>query len=193
MMERNLPTGGVQLPDAAVEADRIQAIMINEAPPPDPDDYFYSRNESAGDMTTTLSLFQNAGVDVRNIDDILERGIYITTAVKFPKSGYEVDPEAISACWPILEHELELFPNVKAIMLMGDVAKKSFNMIVKKRTGKNAIPSGATYKIRNNEFYFGAIRVFPSYIMTGGNILIEKSKRAMITDDIKRMMKLISL
>jgi hypothetical protein len=33
--------------------------------------------------------------------------------------------------------------------------------------------------------------VFPSYIMTGGNILIEKSKFAMAADDIKKMMEII--
>lgn len=33
--------------------------------------------------------------------------------------------------------------------------------------------------------------LFPSYIMTGGNILIEKTKCSMISDDIKYMMKLI--
>lgn len=37
---------------------------------------------------------------------------------------------------PYLEAELSLFPNVKVIMLMGDVAKKAFNMITKKATKK---------------------------------------------------------
>ena len=32
-------------------------------------------------MKTTLPLFQNAGVEVKNIDDILNLGVYITTAV----------------------------------------------------------------------------------------------------------------
>ena len=35
-------------------------------------------------------------------------------------------------------------------------------------------------------------RVFPSYIMTDSNILIEKSKCEMIADDIRRMMALIA-
>jgi hypothetical protein len=77
-------------------------------------------------------------------------------------------------------------------MLMGDVAKKAFNLIAKKRTGKGVIPSAPTYKIRNGSFYYGGIRVFPSYIMTGGNILIEKSKRSMISEDIRHMMDIIS-
>lgn len=73
---------------------------------------------------------------------------------------------------PYLEAELSLFPNMKVIMLMGDVAKKAFNMITKKSTKKNIIPAISTYKLRNSEIYYDGIRVMPSYIMTGGNILI---------------------
>lgn len=191
MNARNISEDGVQLPEAVIDPELIQVIMINEVPPCDPDDYFYSRAEGAGYMRTVLPLFQNAGVDVKGIADILKLGIYITTAVKAPKTGYEVDPEKLKEHLPVLEHEIEMLPNVKVIMLMGDVAKKAFNMIAKNRTKKNAIPSGSTYKIRNNEFYYGEARVFPSYIMTGGNILIEKSKCAMISDDIGHMMELL--
>ena len=45
-------------------------------------------------------------------------------------------------------------------------------------------PAGSTYKIRCNEYYFSGIRVFPSYLQTGKNFLIEKSKRRMVAEDI---------
>ncbi len=64
-------------------------------------------------------------------------------------------------------------------------------MIAKAKSKKNVIPSGSTYKIRGNEYYWDTIRVFPSYIITGGNILIEKSKCEMVADDIRRMMALL--
>lgn len=118
-------------------------------------------------------------------------GIYITTAVKSPKSSYTVDPAVIEAQLPILEAELALFPNLQVIMLMGDVAKKAVNMITKTRTKKNIIPSGATGRLRNNEYYWGGIRVMPSYIMTGKNLLIEPFKRDTVSEDIKAAMKLI--
>lgn len=92
---------------------------------------------------------------------------------------------------PYLEAELSLFPNVKVIMLMGDVAKKAFNMITKKATKKNVVPTVSTYKLRTTEIYYKGIRVMPSYIMTGGNILIEKSKVAMATEDIATMLEII--
>ena len=70
------------------------------------------------------------------------------------------------------------------ILLMGDVARRMVNRIARKATKKNVIPSGSTYKIRSGEYHWGSIRVLPSYIITGGNLLIEKSKVRMITEDL---------
>lgn len=191
MQGKNISIDKIQLPDAEIETDKIKVIMINEVPPENPDDYFYSKSASPDFIKTTLGLFHNANVNVDNINDIVNMGIYITTAVKSPKTGYTVDIDKIIEHLPILEEEIRMFPNLEVVMLMGDVAKKAFNLIVKKVTGRNCIPSGSTYKIRENEFYYGNLRVFPSYIMTGGNILIEKSKCTMISDDIAKMIKLI--
>jgi uracil-DNA glycosylase len=78
------------------------------------------------------------------------------------------------------------------MILMGDVAIKSLNHIVKERSGKRIIPNGSTYKIRHDEFYYGDIRVFPSYLQTGQNYLIERSKRQMISEDIRNALELIN-
>ena len=118
-------------------------------------------------------------------------GIYITNAVKTPKTEYAIDKSSIENSLPYLEAELSLFPNVKVIMLMGDVTKKAFNMVTKKATKKNAVPAVSTYKLRNSKIYYKGIRIMPSYIMTGGNILIEKSKVTMATEDIAAMLKII--
>ncbi len=190
-LKNGLDTKALQFPDCNLDSNKIEVIMISEVPSQNPDDGFYSKANDPDYMKTTRSLFAEAGVPIENIDDILNRGIYITTAVKSPKTSYTVDTAVIKEHLPLLEAELMLFPNLKVIMLMGDVAKKSVNMIVKSKTKKNVIPSESTYKIRQNEFYWGSIRVFPSYIMTGGNILIEKSKYSMITDDIRKMMEII--
>lgn len=176
--------------DVIVEPETIQAIMINEVVPIDSDDDFYGKLDSAY-MSTTIPLFQKAGIDVNCIHDILNLGIYITNAVKTPKSEYAVSKESIEESLPTLEHELHLFPNLKVIMLMGDVAKKAFNIISKKESGKNAVPSISTYKLRNTEIFYKGIRIIPSYIMTGQNILIEKLKFEMVAEDIATMYKLI--
>ena len=142
-------------------------------------------------LKTTIPLFQGAGAEVKSIQDILQMGIYITNAVKTPKTKYAIEKNSIQDSLPYLEAELSLFPNVKVIMLMGDVAKKAFNMITKKATKKNVVPTVSTYKLRTTEIYYKGIRVMPSYIMTGGNILIEKSKVAMATEDIATMLEII--
>ena len=173
-----------------VNPEIIQAIMINEVVPSCPEEDFYGKQDSAY-MSTTIPLFRKAGIEVNSIQDILDHGIYITNAVKTPKSEYAVSKESIEDSLPYLEKELALFPNVKVIMLMGDVAKKAFNMICKKATKKNAVPSISTYKLRNTEIFYNGIRIMPSYIMTGQNILIEKSKFEMASKDIETMYRLI--
>ena len=180
----------IQLNDVEVDPASIRAILINEVVPADPAQDFYGVGGEEY-LSTTIPLFQQAGLDVRSIGDILDMGVYITNAVKTPKNGYAIEKPSIEESLPYLEAELALFPNVQVIILCGDVAKKMVNMIVKKATKKNVIPSGATYKLRGNEYHYGAIRVMPSYIITGGNLLIERSKVHMITQDIAAMAKII--
>ena len=180
----------LRLNDVEVDPARIRAIMINEVVPDDPAQDFYG---SSGEqyLSTTIPLFQKAGLPVESIGDILSMGVYITNAVKTPKTGYTIERESIEESLPFLERELALFPNVKVIMLMGDVAKKMFNQIARKTVKRNPIPSGATCKLRATPFYFGDIRVMPSYIMTGGNLLIEKAKVTMAAEDIAIMAEII--
>ena len=181
----------LRLNDINIEPEKIRAIMINEVVPVDSDDDFYGKPDSAY-MSTTIPLFRKAGIEVDNIQDILSLGIYITNAVKTPKSEYAVSKESIEDSLPYLEKELELFPNLQVVMLMGDVAKKAFNMISKKSTKKNAVPSISTYKLRNTEIFYKGWRILPSYIMTGQNLLIEKSKFQMASEDIALMYRLIN-
>ncbi len=183
-------TQNLRLNDVNIEPETIQAIMINEIVPSCPEDDFYGKPDSAY-MSTTIPLFRKAGIEIGSVQDILNSGIYITNAVKTPKSEYAVSKESIEDSLPYLEKELALFPNAKVIMLMGDVAKKAFNMICKKATKKNAVPSISTYKLRNTEIFYKGIRIIPSYIMTGQNILIEKSKFEMASKDIETMYRLI--
>lgn len=182
--------GALQLNDISIDPASIHAIMINEVVPADPAQDFYG---SSGEqyLSTAIPLFQKAGLPVKSIQDILDMGVYITNAVKTPKTAYTIEKASLEESLPWLEAELALFPHVKVMMLMGDIAKKMYNQIARKTAKKNVIPSGATYKLRAAAFYHGDVRVIPSYIMTGGNILIEKSKVTMITQDIATMAEII--
>ncbi|MDF2922146.1 MAG: uracil-DNA glycosylase [Paenibacillaceae bacterium] len=180
-----------QFSDIDIDTSLIQAIMINEVVPGNPADDFYGRNSPPAYLTTTLPLFHKAGFQASSVDDLIAAGIYMTNAVKIPKTESAIPRDILEKHVPVLEYEIGLFPNLKVIMLMGDVAKKAFNMIAKARTGKTAVPSISTYKLRNSELYYENIRIFPSYIMTGGNILIEKSKVEMAAGDIQKMLEII--
>lgn len=182
--------GHIRLNDIDLDPARIRAVLINEVVPADPAQDFYGSGDGAY-AASALPLFRQAGVAAETMTALVEMGVYVTNAVKTPKDGYAVSPECMAESLPWLEAELALFPNVQVILLMGDVAKKMYNRIARKTLKKNVIPSGATYRIRDGQYFNGRVCVMPSYIMTGGNLLIEKSKTAMIVQDLARMKELI--
>ncbi|HEY42081.1 MAG TPA: uracil-DNA glycosylase [Dehalococcoidia bacterium] len=165
--------------------------MISEAAPENPDDYYYAKGDSLFQQTT-VQAFNDAGADVSSMQDILNLGVYLTTAVKCGKTGYGIKSGTIEECSNILERELALFPNIKVFMLMGDVAIKAVNYIAKRAGEGRVIPAGSTYKIRGQEYFFRGRRAFPSYLQAGPSFFIEKSKRRMIAEDIKAALNLLA-
>ena len=125
------------------------------------------------------------------MQDILDMGIYVTTAIKCGKTGYGIKTDTIKECSFILEKELALFPNTKVFLLMGDVAIKAINYIAKRAGEKRVIPAGSTYNLRGEKYFFQSKRVFPSYLQAGPSFFIEKSKRKMIAEDIAAALKII--
>ena len=180
-----------QIPDIDVNPESIRMIMISEAAPKDPGDHYYAPGDPLF-QRTTVQAFNDAGVNVKSITDILENGVYLTTAVKCGKTGYAIKAATIKECSRIMEQELALFPNVKTLMLMGDVAIKALNYITRRNTGERVIPAGSTYKIRGGDYYYGDIAAYPSYLQAGPAFFIEKSKRRMIKEDIQNAWKRMS-
>jgi uracil-DNA glycosylase len=176
--------GTLMIPSVPVDPAAVRILMISETPPPDPGDYFYAPGDPFY-LRTTVQAFRDAGTDVTDIADIIGLGVYITTAVKCTKTHYAIAPETIDNCSHLLERELALFPNVRVILLMGDTAIRAMNYIARRNGDKRVIPAGSTYKIRKGRFDWRGTRVFPSYLQTGGNYLIEKSKRTMIAEDLR--------
>ena len=172
------------VPDISLKPDNVSMVMISEAAPQDSGDYYYAKGEALFEQTT-VQAFNDAGVNVSSIRDLIDKGVYFTTAVKCGKTGYGIKAATINECSFILEQELALFPNVQVVMLMGDVAIKALNYIAKRTGQKKVIPAGSTYKIRGTEYFFGEKRAFPSYLQAGPAFFIEKSKRQMIAEDIE--------
>jgi uracil-DNA glycosylase len=178
------------VPDIEVVPESVSIVMISEAAPADAADHYYAGPDALF-AQTTVQAFNDAGTSVSSIEDILDLGVYLTTAVKCGKTGYGIKAATIRECSLILEKELALFPNVRAYMLMGDVAIKAMNYIAGRAGEGRVIPAGSTYKIRGREYLFRDARAFPSYLQAGPSFFIEKSKRRMITEDIAAALRII--
>jgi len=171
------------VPGAVADPDMVTIVMVAEAPPPDPADWF-DAGPNALYARTTVEAFRDAGEDVSSLEDVLDLGVYLTTAVKCGKAGYGISATTIRACSVLLEAELGLFPLARALMLMGDTAIKAVNAIAHRAGEPRVVPSGSTYTLRGGDYRFRGMRVFPSYVQAGPAFLIEKSKRRMIAEDI---------
>ena len=171
------------VPNLEIEPASIRLMLISETAPTDLKDDYYAPGDGLF-ARTTLQAFQEAGLKVGSIQELVSRGIYLTTAVKCGKYGYAVATSTVNRCSTLLEREIALFPNLKAFLLMGDVAIKSMNDIARRQGGPRVIPAGSTYKIRGGEFSFHGIPAFPSYLQAGPSFGIEKSKQRMIAQDI---------
>lgn len=192
---KDFPCGDVKhssyiVPDLDFNPEEILAMMISEASPDDLSDYYYAEGDPLFQQTTVLA-FNDAGVGISSIKDIVNLGVYLTTAVKCGKTGYGIQAGTVKSCSHLLELEMALFPNVKVMLLMGDVAIKSINYIARRQGEKRPIPAGSTYKIRGEEYYYRGKRLFPSYLQAGPAFFIEKSKRNMIAEDISQGLSLI--
>jgi uracil-DNA glycosylase len=175
------------LPEPDLEPEKVKIVMISEAPPINHDNYFY-RSSSGTFFQTTKTAFRDAGIDIKSYRDLADMGIYLTTAIKCSKKDYLVSAVTIRQCSRLLEQEIERFKNVKVIMCMGDFAIKAVNFIYNSKYKTSPIKSGSTYKIRKENHSFNGVRFLPSYTQTGESFNIEKSKRQMIAEDIRKAM-----
>ena len=179
------------IPAVDMRVEDISIVLISEAAPPDPKDYYYAGTAALFEQTTVLA-FQDAGAKVSSLQDILGLGVYLTSAVKCGKTAYAIQSGTIEACSHILEEELALFPSVQVYLLMGDVAIKAVNQIARWAGQARVIPAGSTYKLRGEPYYFNGKRALPSYLQAGPSFFIEKVKRKMIAEDIATALILVN-
>ncbi len=168
---------------AMAGAAAARLVLISECAAPDPlDDY----DGSPGSLfdATTLEAFNAAGLRVRTTQDLTALGIHRTVAVRHPKTASGIRAATVRAHAPVLGAELDRLPAARAYLLMGDVAIAALNHIARSRTGKRAVPAGATYRIRGGAYELDGVRLFPSYLQAGPAWRIEASKRQMIAEDI---------
>ncbi len=172
------------VPGVTITAAEISVVLISECAPRDPADSYYAKGKPLF-LETTVQAFNDAGLAVKTWKDLLQKGIYLTTAVKCAKASQAIQTATVQRCSLLLEQELALFPNVKAYLLMGDVAIRAINTIARRSGEGRIIPAGSTYKIRGDTYTWRGARVYPSYLQAGPSFYIEKSKRRMIVEDIR--------
>jgi uracil-DNA glycosylase len=181
---------GYCVPDIDIDPAHFSIVLISEAAPADKKDYYYAGGNPLFEQTT-VQAFQDAGAEVSSIQDILDMGVYMTTAIKCAKTAYGIRTDTVKECSHLLEQELAHFPEVKVFLLMGDMAIKAINDISRWAGAGRVIPAGSTYKLRGQEYFFQGRRAFPSYLQAGPSFFIEKSKRRMIAEDIAAALRLV--
>jgi len=179
------------VPGVELTPARVRLILVSEAAALRREDDFYASN-TAVFAQTTLQAFRDAGANVASVDDLIARGVYLTTAVKCAKIAYGIQTTTVKECSELLARELRLFPNVRALLLMGDVAIRAINAIARRAGEPRVIPAGSTYKLRGPVYSWRGARVFPSYVQAGPSFYIEKSKRRMIAEDIAAALALVT-
>jgi hypothetical protein len=182
---------GYTIPKIDIDPNQVTMLIISEAAPGEKKDYYYEGGDAQFERNT-VQAFQEAGVRIDSFNQVLDLGVYLTSAVKCSKTGYGIKAGTIRECSLILEREIALFTNIQVMWLMGDVAIKAINYIAKRSGEPRVIPAGSTYKIRGQEYYFRGIRAFPSYLQVGPSFGIEKSKVRMIGEDIAAGLVLVN-
>ena len=172
-----------------IDPGSIRCVMVAETPAMDLADDFYGPDDPFF-LRTTRQAFAEAGAAVHSMADVTALGVYVTTAVKCAKATSAIPKDTIRHCAPLLEAELGLFPELRVIVAMGEVAIMAINEIGRRKTGERVMPAGPTYKLRRTAHFLQDVRVFPSYLQTGKSYLIEASKRRMIAEDLRMALTL---
>jgi hypothetical protein len=90
------------VPQIELDPRHVSIILISEATPANLEDNYYADGEPMF-ARTTVQAFQDAGAQVKSIQDILDQGVYLTTAIKCGKTGYGIQTATIEECSLILE------------------------------------------------------------------------------------------
>src|SRR4030065_671597 len=78
---------GYRVPDVDVKPNHVSIILISEAAPSDPGDYYYAKGNPLFQQTT-VQAFKDAGANVSSIREIVGLGVYLTTAAKCGETGW---------------------------------------------------------------------------------------------------------
>ena len=77
------------VPDIDINPENVSIVLISECAPENSSDYYYSGQDSLF-QKTTVQAFNDAGVKVKNTKELIDLGVYLTTAIKCGKTDYVI-------------------------------------------------------------------------------------------------------
>ena len=172
--------------------EQVRVALVSECAAADDADNYGASDHALFDITT-LEAFAAAGLPCSSVSELRDRGIYLTVAIRHPKTAVAIRAATVKQFAPTLAEELAQLPNVCVYLLMGDVAIAAINHIARARTGRRVIPAGSIYRIRGGPYTLDGIRVLPSYLQAGPAWYIEATKREMIAEDISTALHIAGL
>jgi uracil-DNA glycosylase family 4 len=136
--------------------------------------------------------FATRPVSVSRGDGLALQDAYITAAARCAPPGNKPTPEEIRNCRPFLEREMELLPNVKAVVALGRIAFDGYLDILKAR---GAIRSRAEFAFGHNRQFRtaeGQPALISSYHPSQQNTSTGKLTLKMLLDVFRRARRIAS-
>ncbi len=146
-------------------------------------DFLYAALYRAGFANQPTSRARDDGLELRDA--------YVTAVVRCAPPGNKPLPSEMANCRPYFERELELLPNLRAILALGKIAFDSYLAVLKQR---GLIASRAAYRFAHGAFYEmpgGAPALFASYHPSQQNTFTGKLTPAMFDSVLARIRRFI--
>ncbi len=163
-------------------------MLISEAAPADPEDYYYAAGEPLFQQTT-VQAFKDAGTAVESVQDILDLGVYLTTAVKCGKTGYGIQAGTVE-CSAHPGAGAGALPQRSSLPADGRRGHPGGQRDRPARRPGPRDPGRLDLQDPRPGIFLPRRRAFPSYLQAGPSFFIEKSKRQMIAEDIAAALSL---
>ncbi len=187
---KKLKLAWVTLPEISISPKNIKGVMINDIVPEHDDDDFYAGVNGAY-FKSVNAIFKKVNYDFGSMEELLDQGIYLTSAVKNKTEGKPLSTETIESHAELLEKELSLFPNLQVVILNGDIAIQAFNIITKRNTGEPLIETGDEKLIKESTYRYGGLTIIPSYHLMDRHKEDMNDQNKQIAKDINTMFDLI--
>lgn len=135
--------------------------------------------------------FASQPESLRRADGLTLKGVWITAPVRCAPPDNKPTPVELRTCRPYLEHELDLLPNVRVVVVLGRIAMNVYLSILKDR---GVIRSRAAFPFGHNVVHItcpGQPRLICSYHPSQQNTSTGRLTEAMLREVFERARTLL--